>query len=204
RDDRVAVEIGAVTFAAVVVRRRRADRRVDDAALGVDGEEGPDVGAGAVFPAVAFPGLDARLPRARHGVERPQQLAGLGVPAANVAVQPGARRLLAVVAAGDDDVLVDRGRRRQAEVAVDVAADARLEIDRSGVAVAEALGRLAAFGVDRKQTIAGTGEESRRRVAIAGPVGDAAAADRRGRRVAPDDLRRFRLERDDVLPRRRV
>ena len=36
RDDRVAVEIRAIAIGAVVVGRRRTDRRVDDAALGVD------------------------------------------------------------------------------------------------------------------------------------------------------------------------
>ena len=182
RDDGVAVQVRALAIAAVVVGRRRTDRRVDDAALGVDGEERPDVGAGSVLPAVAFPRLDARLAGARDGVERPQQLAGLRVPAADVAVETGARRLLAVVAAGDDDVLVDRRRRGEAEAAVDVAADARLEIDRARVAVAEPGGRLAALGVDREQTIAGAAEQARRRVAIARPVGDAAPADR-GRRA---------------------
>src|SRR5439155_24268388 len=108
--DRVAVQIRAFAIAAVVVRRRRAERRVDDAALGVDGEEGPDVGARAILPAVAFPRLDARLARARHGVKRPEQRAGSRVPAANVAVESRARRSFAVVPAGDDDVLEDRWR----------------------------------------------------------------------------------------------
>ena len=201
RDDRVAVEVRALAIAAVVVGRRRADRRVDDAALGVDGEERPDVGARSILPALAFPRLDARLAGARHGVKRPEQLAGPRVPSADVAVEARARRLLAVVAAGDDDVLVDRRRRREAEAAVDVAADAGLEIDRA--VVAEPGGRLAALRVDREQPIAGAAEEPRRRVAIAGPVGDAAPADRRRRRVLPDHLRRFRLERDDVLAGRR-
>ena len=112
-------------------------------------------------------------------MKRPEQLAGPRIPAANVAVQSGARRLLAVVAAGDDDVLVDRGRRGEAEAAVDVAADAGLQIDRA--VVAETGGRLAALGVERDQAVAGAAEQARRRVAIARPVGDAAPADR-GRR----------------------
>ena len=45
RDQRVAVQVRALTIAAVVVGRRRTERRVDDTALDVDGEERPDVGA---------------------------------------------------------------------------------------------------------------------------------------------------------------
>src|SRR5204862_8007713 len=121
-----------------------------------------------------------------------------------VAVQPGARRLLAVVAAGNDDVLVDRGRRGQAEAAVHVAANAGLEIDRPGLAVAEPGRRLAALRVESAEAVPSAAEESRRRVAIAWPVGDAAPADRRRRGIAPYHSRGFRLERDDVLPRRHV
>ena len=75
RDDGVAVQVCALAVAAVVVGGRRADRRVDDPPLGVDREKRPDVGPGAVLPALAFPCVDSGLARARHRVERPQQLA---------------------------------------------------------------------------------------------------------------------------------
>ena len=52
--------------------------------------------------------------------------------------------------------------------------------------------------------IARPSKEPGRRVAIAGPVGNSSPADRGERSVAPDDSRRFRLERDDVLAGRRV
>ena len=133
-DDAVGVEVVALAVAAVVVGRRRAGRREHEAALFVDREERPHVGPGPVLPAVAFPGLDAGLPRARHRVERPQQLAGARVPAADVAVEAEARRLLAVVAARDDDVLEDGRRREEGDAAVHVAANLGLEVDRSGVA----------------------------------------------------------------------
>ena len=133
RDDRIAVEILAVAVGAVVIRRRRTDRRVHDAALDVDGEERPHVRAGAILPALALPRLHAWFARARHGVERPEQLAAPRIPPADVAVQPGARRLLAVVAARDHDALVDNRRRNETEAAVDVAANARLEIDVAAV-----------------------------------------------------------------------
>src|SRR4029453_18353204 len=136
----------------------------------------------------------------RHGVERPQQLAGARIPPANVAVETETRRLLAVVAADDDDVLIDRGRRRETEPAVDVAAHAGLEID--GAIVAETGRWLTALRIDGDRAIARPTEQSRRRVAIPGPVGNAAAAHRGRRRVLPDDLRGFRLEREGVLSRR--
>jgi hypothetical protein len=60
----------------------------------------------------------------------PEELSGPGIPAADVAVETRARRLFTVVAAGNDDVLVDRRRRGEAEAAVHVASDAGLEIDR--------------------------------------------------------------------------
>src|SRR5204862_4651671 len=125
------------------------------------------------------------------------KLAGSRVPSADVPVQTVARRRFAVVPAGDDDVLVDRRWGRETETAVDIAADAGLEIDRA--LVAEPGGRLAALRVHRQQPIARSTEQTRRRVAIARPVGDAAAADGRRRRVLPDHFRGFRLERKDVL-----
>src|SRR6266550_1684278 len=113
---------------------------------------------------------------ARHGMKRPEKLAGVRVPSSNVAVQTGARRLLAIVAAGDDDVLVDRRRRRKAEPAVDVASHAGFQIDRP--VFAESGGRFSALRVDGQQSIAGAAEQPRRRLTIAGPIRDAAAADR--------------------------
>ena len=73
------------------------------------------------------------------------------VPAADVAVEPVARRLLAVVAAGDHEVLVDGGRGDEAELPVDIAADARLEVD--GAAVAEARRRLTRLRIQGQEPI---------------------------------------------------
>ena len=53
--------------------------------------------------------------------------------------------------------------------------------------------------VDGEQSIAGAAEQARWRVAIARPIGSAALADRRRRRVLPDDLRRLWLEGEHVL-----
>src|SRR6185503_14265683 len=101
RHDRVAVQVRALAIAAVIVGGWRPQRREDEAALDVDGEERPDVRARTILPALPFPGLDAGLAGPGHGVERPQQLPAPRVPSADVTVEAGARRLLAVVAAGD-------------------------------------------------------------------------------------------------------
>src|SRR4029077_20704045 len=139
-----------------------------------------------------------RLPGARQGVEGPEQLARLRVPAANVAVEAETRLLLAVVAAGDDQVAVDHRRRGQADVARDVAADPGRQIDRS--VLAELRDRLAGLRVERDQAIAGAGEDPRGRGAVTGPVGDAAAADRIRRGELPGERAGFRLEREPRAP----
>ncbi len=202
RDDGVGVEVRTFAVAAVIVGRWRTDRREHESSLGIDGEERPDIGARPVFPAVTFPGLDAWFAGARHRVKGPQQFPGPGIPAANIAVETRARRLFAVVAAGDHDVLVDRWGRGQTEAAVHVAAHAGFEIDRP--VVSETRGRRAALRVERDQMIAGAGKEARRRGAIARPVRHASATDRGWRCVAPDDFGSFGLERDDIPPRRDV
>src|SRR4029079_15745040 len=121
--------------------------------LDVDGEERPHVRARPVLPALALPGLDPRLARPGHGVAGPEELGRHGVPAADVAVQAEARRLLAVVPARDHDVPVDGGRRDEAERTGHLAAHAGLQVDRAGFA--EALGRLAGLRVQRDQAVAG-------------------------------------------------
>src|SRR5439155_20001595 len=128
----------------------------------------------------------------RYSVNPQEQLAGSPLPATDVPEQAEPRPLLAVIAAGDDDVLVDRRRRRKAEATVHVAAHARREIDRA--IFSETGCGLPALGIDSDQPIARSGEQPRRRVPVSGPVSDAAPADRSGRRVFPDDRRRFRLE----------
>ena len=162
RHDRVSVEVRPLAIAAVVVRRRRSEGRVDEPALDVDREERPHVRARAVLPALAFPRLHARLAGTRHRVERPEQLRPCARPSRGCR-RRGRRlgRLLAVVAAGDDDVLVDGRRRDEAERAVDVAADARLQVDVT--ALAEAGRGLSRLRVEGEQPVAGAAEEPRRR-----------------------------------------
>ena len=168
RDDRVAVEVLPLAIATVIVGRRRAERRVDDAAFGVDREEGPHVRAGSVLPAVAFPGLHAWLPRSRHRMELPEQAPRLRVPPSNVAVEPEAGRLLTVVSAGDDDVLEDRGRRDQADAPVHLAHDAALEVGVS--AISESGRELPGLRIQRNQVLARAGDDPGAGRAVTGPV----------------------------------
>ena len=119
RDDRGREQIvaGAVDADAVVVRG--AERHIKDAALRIERRITPDIDAGSVCGAVPAPGVIAELPRPRHGVERPHQLAGPGVPGARIARGPGSAigptRPFAGARTRDDEILVD-GRRRQQRV----------------------------------------------------------------------------------------
>ena len=70
-DDRAAEEIVAVAIAAVAVEGGSGKRHVEDAALGVDGHEAPDVDAGAPRGAVALPSVGEALAAARHAMKRP-------------------------------------------------------------------------------------------------------------------------------------
>ena len=103
RDEAGAEEIVAGAIAAVLIDRRRAERHIDDAALGIDGDEAPDVDARTVLPAVAGPGVVVFFTRSGNRTERPDQLAGVDVPGAHVAGRP-LRRILLGATAGDDEV----------------------------------------------------------------------------------------------------
>ena len=111
RDDRRGEQIvaGAIDADAVVVRR--AERHVENAALGIERRVTPDVDAGSVLRAVPAPGVVAEFARPRHGVERPHQLAGPRVPGARIARRSGtairAAGPFARAGAGDDQILVD-------------------------------------------------------------------------------------------------
>jgi hypothetical protein len=123
----------------------------------------------------------------------------VGVPAADVAVESVAGRLLAVVAAGDDDVLVDDRRRDETERAVDVTADAGLQVDVS--ALAEAGRRLPRLRIQGHQPVARPGEDPRRGRGVTRPIGDAATAHERGRGEPPELLACLRLQSQHVLAR---
>src|SRR4030095_13650304 len=84
RDDRGREQIvaGAIGADAVVVRG--AERAVEDAPVDIGRSVTPDIDARSVFRAIPAPRVVAELPRSRHGVERPDQLAGPRVPGARI------------------------------------------------------------------------------------------------------------------------
>src|SRR6267143_4022191 len=85
RDDRGREQIVAGTVDADAIVVRGAERHIKDAALRIERRITPDIDAGSVFGAVPAPGVIAELPRPRHCMERPHQLAGPGVPSARIA-----------------------------------------------------------------------------------------------------------------------
>ena len=180
RDDRVAVEVRARPVAAVVARNRRRQRQVDEAALGVRGEEErPRVGAQPSPPTVAGPGLVPDVARLGHRIELPQLRAAARVVGAGVADAPdGAGRR---VGADDHDVPVHERHRVVGHA----------QVHRAGV---PETGRgFPAGGVQGVQAQTGGEQDARLVPVVARPPGDAAARRRAARqRMAPDLLARLR------------
>src|SRR5262249_54531909 len=85
RDDAGPEQVVASTVAAILIDRWRAERHVDDATLGIYGDEAPHVDAGPVLPAVGGPRIVVLFTRARNRTEGPDQLAGVNVPGPHVA-----------------------------------------------------------------------------------------------------------------------
>ena len=105
--------------------------------------------------------------------------------------------------AGDDDILVNDGRRGEPETGV------LQPVERAGLHihdafVAEAGNRLAGLGVQREQLAAGSAEEDRRgRILVAGPVFQTAHGGCAILHVVgPDFLGGLRFQRDDAVVRR--
>src|SRR5208282_1121147 len=75
----IAETMAAVKFGASA----GSDRYEDEAALGIEREKAPNVGAELRVPAIANPRFVSRLAGLRPGVERPDEFAGVGVPCAH-------------------------------------------------------------------------------------------------------------------------
>ena len=193
RHEARAEQVVAGAIAAVLIDRRRAERHVDDAAPGVDGEEAPDVDAAAVLPGLAGPGVVEALARLRHRAERPHQAPVVQIPRAHVA-GGAAGRVLLRRAAGDHEVLVDDRRRAQPVAAGEAAEDlGRVQVD-------DAVGAEGGVQFPRRRLdrielgVARSEDDLRRRPLVTRPVLEAA---RRG-------VARRQLEGPLLLPRRRV
>ena len=92
-DQGVAKQIIAGTIATPEIRGRRAEGQEDQATLGIDRRETPDVRSRAVLPAIASPRVVTDLTWPRDRVEAPYQFAGVNVPGPYVASGPFRRVL---------------------------------------------------------------------------------------------------------------
>ena len=196
--------------AAVVVAGRRLNRQIHVPELFVRRHRRPDGDVAGVGPRIVQPGLVPELPRRRHGVERPQQLPGADVEAADVGgrgLHPRARGLVDDVhhAAGhapdDDDVAHDGGRAAPPVPAEGRAAVALGEID--GAVRPEVGVALSGLRVQRDQEPAGDRDDPF--VFAVGPIGQPprrAAGVLLRRRIEPDDFAARRVERGDGPERR--
>src|SRR4051812_18971658 len=95
-DDAVGEQIHTGTLAAIDIAAGRLDRYINVAELFVACQRSPCTGVagervGILAPVVFTPSFRAEFARLRNRVERPQQLAGANVIAADVArgVEPG-------------------------------------------------------------------------------------------------------------------
>ena len=107
-EEAVREEVRAVAIRSVEVIGGRAQREVGYAALFIDGDFAPGVGAADVFPGVWRPGVIAHLAGMRNGVELPDELAGDDVEGAEIS-----RRRLVLFAGGgaeDEEILEDAAR----------------------------------------------------------------------------------------------
>ncbi len=198
-------------LAAPGVRERRLGRQIDVAELGVGRHRSPNAGVADHFGRTVEPRLVARLAPYGNRVERPQQLAGMDVEAAHVALQVRLRRRphADLVRGTDDDDVADDGRRRavaDARLVVDLTAHADHEID--DAVLAEARHRSAGVGIERGEKEPRRHREQPLVACAVGPVrGAAARGFARRARVAllavvrppvPQQLAALRVDRNDV------
>ena len=90
REQAVAEQIVAEAIAAVEIEGWRAEREIADAALLVDRELSPRIGAAGGLPRVGRPGVVAEFSRPRDRVKDPQQLAA---PHGRDRLRPGLDRV---------------------------------------------------------------------------------------------------------------
>src|SRR5206468_9699079 len=82
-DEAVAKQVVARTMASVEIRGRIFNREIHEAELFVDRDLRPHAGVAVGRPRVFFPRVVAEFTRAWDWVERPEELPGLRVPAAD-------------------------------------------------------------------------------------------------------------------------
>src|SRR5437660_8012099 len=81
----VAEEVVTQPVAAIHITRRRRQRQVDITEFFIGTQIGPCIDGACVLPRPALPRFDAKLALLRNNSERPPELAGLDVIAADIA-----------------------------------------------------------------------------------------------------------------------
>src|SRR5260221_171594 len=183
RDQTLAVEIGTRPVAAVIVRRRRLDREIDEAEILIDADLRPYAGVAVGSPRAVFPGLVSGFARARNRVEPPKLLAGLHVIGAHDAlgvVVGGDGCAFAHRRADDRDIARDGGRRMPADLAcleiyLLVVAFDHADFEIADTVIAERRNHLACLGVELDEAIARRDVEDAFIAPAVGPIGHAAA-----------------------------
>src|SRR5262249_42793129 len=140
-------------ISAVIVVRWRGQWQECDSPAGVNGRDGPHVGATTALGRIAIPSVTPKLTGLRDGMETPNEFAGQRIEAANIAV---GTLWLAIGNNGtaDDAVLVDRGRRSHPVASSEAALIVRInhavtQIDKP--AFAETVDWFTRSGIDRPE-----------------------------------------------------
>jgi len=212
-EEAVAEQVRATAVGAVEVVLGAGGGRVEDAALGIDGEFTPDVGAADALICILGPGVVPELTGPRHGVEAPDELAGADIEGANVAggdieganVAGGGAVTLIGGRAEDEEIFENFSRRGGLDEADGggVAVETELEIDFA--AIAEIGDGLAGACIERAQGVVGAVEQAALFTVFAGPIVDAAVGDDGSAglgRVGPEFLSRGGVEGDDGIAAR--
>src|ERR1700693_6577782 len=161
RDHRISEQVHAFSISAIVIRRWGRYRQIHNAALLIHRlVEAPYVGAGAVLPTVAIPGVVARFARLWHRMKVPQLRSRAGIVSAPIARRT--QRRASWVRAHDHSLLEDGrdGYIWHRHIHLTFLAEAGIE---------SALGRI-----QGDQPAPGGEEDARRIAAVAWPVRHAA------------------------------
>ncbi len=183
RHQALGEQIVARPMSAVIVRRRRLHRDVDEAEFLIDRDMRPHSGVAVVHPGIVFPRLIAEFARSRNGVKAPQLLAAPHIPSAHDTFR--------VVMRWDGRALPHRGPydhhipghgrgRMDADLAslqIDLLVVAFLDadLDVEDAAVGEGRDHRTRLGVELDQAIAGSHVDDALVAAAIGPVGNPAS-----------------------------
>ena len=160
----IGEQIRPDAIAAPVIVGGRAGAAEDEAALDIEREAAPRVGAADGFPRVGRPRLVTKFAGVRDGVENPAALPGADIERADVARRRGTRTF-ADDGPHDDQIAVDHARCRRADgEEKDVLVEAFAQVDEA--AFSKARRRFSGRGIEAEEMARGGIED-----AAGGPIG---------------------------------